>query len=236
MKSKFTIRTCVHDLMEAIAPIHCCICSNTIQGETIVHRICDSCYMTFNPAPSSDLLLNSLFRKGNRNSSLYHVDSLFEFQHDGSIQIAIHEMKYRLGITMAWKFGNVMGNKKSHNDIDAIIPIPLHSARKRERGFNQSFEISKGYAFATQLEIIDCLQRNYYTMSQTKLNIEERQFNVRSAFSVIHSRTIIDKRLLLIDDVFTTGATLETCAELLLEHGARSVSALTIASAQIQKG
>jgi predicted amidophosphoribosyltransferase len=73
-------------------------------------------------------------------------------------------------------------------------------------------------------------------MSQTKLNIEERQSNVRTAFSFTTKANIINKRLLLIDDVFTTGATLEHCAEVLLEHGARSVSALTIASAQLKKG
>lgn len=236
MKNKFSIGTCAQELMEAIAPIHCCICSMSINGESIIHRICDSCYMSFAPSPSSDILLNSLFRRGNKYTSLLRADSLFEFQHDGTMQIAIHEMKYENGINMAFQFGRMMAINRPQPDVDAIIPIPLHPARKRERGFNQAYEIARGYAHEHSLDIIDCLQRNYYTMSQTKLNIEERQSNVRTAFSFTTKANIINKRLLLIDDVFTTGATLEHCAEVLLEHGARSVSALTIASAQLKKG
>jgi ComF family protein len=236
MKNKCNIITYAHEILEAIAPIHCCICSVNIQGDSIIHRICDSCYMSFDPAPTSDILLNSLFRKGNKSTSLLHVDSLFEFQHDGAIQIAIHEMKYGLGINMAFQFGRMLALYRPKHDIDAIIPIPLHAARKRERGFNQACEIAKGFAYEHHLDVIDCLHRNHYTMSQTTLNIEERQSNVQAVFSFDKKENIINKRLLLIDDVFTTGATLEHCAEVLLEYGARSVSALTIASVQLKKG
>jgi ComF family protein len=232
MKSNVTVKGILIQALDALAPMHCCICSDHIASQSIIHRICDSCYFLFSPAPTRDVILNSLFRK-KKESSIYYADSAFEFHHAGSIQIALHEMKYRFGKQMAFDFGKEMGKNIMIPEIDIITPIPLHHARKRERGFNQSLEIAKGYAMPTSLKVHDCIKRLHYTTTQTKLTIEDRKHNVSNAFALKDNINIRNKHVLLIDDVLTTGATLESCAELLLEHGARRVSALTIATARL---
>jgi len=225
------IQRIMDDVLEALAPDHCEICSHKLSPQTIIHRICDSCLMGFEEAPKPESILNSLLKNSHRDSLLVHAESLFSFHHESQVFHAIHVMKYDFGKKMAFDFGNLMAKRCTCETLDAIVPVPLHKARLRERGFNQSQEIAEGFLFGSRIPVLNCLQRNRYTTSQTKLTADERLLNMKHVFEILPDFSVQNKHVLLVDDVLTTGSTLEACAEILLEKGARSVSAMTIAAA-----
>lgn len=118
------------------------------------------------------------------------------------------------------------------HEADAFVPVPLHRARERERGFNQSRLIARALARGRGFDLLDrCLVKIRNVPPQTSLEAGDREKNVRNAYAVKDSCKIAGKTLILVDDVFTTGATLRECSRTLVEAGAREVRALTIAQA-----
>jgi len=117
-------------------------------------------------------------------------------------------------------------------EYDRIIPVPLHRKRLRERGFNQSLLLARALSrnFSLKLDF-SSLQRRIHTQPQISLGKEDRAANVRNAFEVLRKADIADSRILLVDDVYTTGSTVRECARVLLESGAQSVSVATLARA-----
>lgn len=118
------------------------------------------------------------------------------------------------------------------DDADALVPVPLHPWRLLRRRYNQSIIISKHMAARTGLRVFpDVLRRHKATVSQGKMNSQQRDRNVRGAFSVPsrHKESVRGKKLVLIDDVYTTGATARACAKTLLNAGAERVDVLTLA-------
>lgn len=113
--------------------------------------------------------------------------------------------------------------------VDALVPVPLHPRRLREREFNQAALLAGHLSRATGLPVCDALQRSRYTGTQTALDRRGRRQNLRNAFALRKHIDVSDLNLLLVDDVLTTGATLDACAATLLEHGAARVRALTLA-------
>ena len=114
-------------------------------------------------------------------------------------------------------------------EIDVVVPIPLHWHRRLGRGYNQAEAIARPLAKQLGLPLIKALRRRRPTRPQARLSKAQREINLRLAFAPVRHRCakIADRRLLLVDDVVTTGATLEAAARCLREHGARSVTALT---------
>jgi ComF family protein len=112
---------------------------------------------------------------------------------------------------------------------DALVPVPLYHRRRRERGFNQACEIARGLAQKRGLRVLDCLYRYRETASQTKLDRNARWENMAGAFQMKRGFDVRGLHLLLIDDVFTTGATANACAQVLAKAGAGSLAVLTVA-------
>jgi ComF family protein len=126
------------------------------------------------------------------------------------------------------------------NEIDLIIPVPLHRKRLRQRGFNQAYLLVSNWGRITgkmNLRSADVaiekkmLFRRRHTAPQTGLGRAERKHNIKKAFGITEPAKINNKRLLLVDDVYTTGATVNECAEVLLKNGAERVDVLTLARA-----
>jgi ComF family protein len=111
----------------------------------------------------------------------------------------------------------------------ALVPVPLHSARQREREFNQAEILARLLSKRSGIPLALCLQRTRYTTTQTRLDRHERMENLRGAFRVRHTPSVTGRHLILIDDVFTTGSTVEECARVLRAAGAASVRVLTVA-------
>ncbi|MFW6124121.1 MAG: ComF family protein, partial [Acidobacteriota bacterium] len=117
-------------------------------------------------------------------------------------------------------------------DLDAVLPIPLHKKRKRERGFNQSYELAKYIAENRGIEMLDrVLIKKINVPPQTSLPAEQRKINNKGAFEVKNPHRIRKKTLLLVDDVYTTGATIRECSLVLMKSGAKEVRAITLAQA-----
>jgi ComF family protein len=114
-------------------------------------------------------------------------------------------------------------------DWDALVPVPLYHRRRRERGFNQAREIAHGLSDERKIPVSECLYRYRETISQAKLDRNGRWQNMVGAFRMKAGFDVKGRNLLLVDDVFTTGATVNACAQVLAEAGAGQLAVLTIA-------
>jgi len=161
----------------------------------------------------------------------------FSYYNKGSrIRKLIHNLKYNGVKEIGYELGRIYGLSLKEsgftNDIDLIIPVPLHPSKKRVRGFNQSEIISSGIADAAGLTVdIKSLVRTMVSATQTKRSRYERWTNVEGIFQVIDPQEITGKHILLVDDVITTGSTIESCTnELLKIEGVKvSIAALAFA-------
>lgn len=144
---------------------------------------------------------------------------------------AIHLFKFSKKTRWSRPLGQLLLKKRSEFcGMERIIPVPLHPKRLREREFNQSLLLARELSHATGIPLqIDTLQRVHWTRPQIGLNGDERRKNVRKAFEVKHPQQVQDRNILLVDDVFTTGATVNECARVLKRAGAKTVNVLTLA-------
>lgn len=144
------------------------------------------------------------------------------FAYDFPVDRTIHALKYGHQLPVAAWLGRWLATQLHGNEYDLIIPLPLHGGRLRERGFNQSMEIARSIGKQLALPVQhESLQRIRATQPQADLPYKERHHNVRGAFECRHDHG--GQRILLVDDVMTTGATLNECARVLKIHGATSV-------------
>ena len=209
----FLCRSCAADLTFIDSPL-CRICGIMFNSREGDDHVCGSC---LSAPPRFDLA---------RSVGVY----------DGTLRAAIHTFKYRGGLLFAKPLGRLLAEHGRQvleaGPVDLIAPVPLHCKRLRERGFNQSLELArcvgKSWGIAVAAE---GLQRIRQTPQQTALSRTERSRNVRGAFAWEGPR--LDGRgVLLIDDVYTSGATADECAGVLKKAGAGMVAVLTLAHTQ----
>lgn len=149
----------------------------------------------------------------------------------------VYNLKYNSKKYVAKCMAKFMADyfKKSKLYADYIIPVPLCDKRFKQRGYNQSEELAKEISKLLNINIkLDCLKRVKETPTQTNLDYSERQINLKDAFKVYKSKCLNDKTILLIDDVYTTGATTKECARVLKNAGANCVYVLTFAHTVIK--
>ena len=160
----------------------------------------------------------------------------FFFIKTGRIQQLMHALKYqskpKIGIQIGAYYGNLLKQSLYFQSIDLIIPVPLHPRKEKLRGYNQSDAFAQGLANSMNIPWLkNGLIRTEFTETQTKKTVIERFDNVAEALAVNRSSSLINKHILLIDDVMTTGATLEACTVKLLQIENVKVSIVTIAFA-----
>jgi ComF family protein len=159
----------------------------------------------------------------------------FSFYNRGSrIRNMIHSLKYKgnkeIGFELGKIYGSVLSRSGFLNGIDIIVPVPLHASKRRLRGFNQSEVISEGIGLASGLPVDALsLKRTEVTDTQTRKSRYERWENVSGIFEVADPDKLRGKHILLVDDVITTGSTIESCAGELLKLEGVKVSAAAIA-------
>lgn len=162
--------------------------------------------------------------------------ALLYFSKGEKTQHLLHHIKYNDRKQLAIFLGNLFGErlKQRHQEIqfDAIVPIPLHPKKQQLRGYNQSTYIAKGIATILEIPILEnVVIRNSNTDTQTRKNRIERWENISSAFSLKPNCNLENKHILIVDDVLTTGATLEACAQTLKSKQNLKISIATIAIA-----
>ena len=228
-------------VLDFVYPPVCLVCKEVIREELSQNSkalVCSVCWHNleieekpFCPECKVELEIKELHHC---SAYLDRVYSLGVF--DENFQALIHQFKYKgkvsagksLGIRLAQEF-----KKQPVSDVACLIPVPLHKARKRERGFNQSEIVAESLGAELNLKVEkNILSRIKNTKDPTKLSIEERKQNVAGAFQVNDKHKILHgKKIILLDDVITTGATLNECAKVLKQAGAKEILGVTIAKA-----
>lgn len=163
------------------------------------------------------------------------ASSLYLFNKGSKVQHLIHQLKYRgkkeIGISIGKYYGKELKNAPLFSSASVIVPVPLHARKLKKRGYNQSEAFARGIATSMNAELPDnILIRTHASGTQTRRSRFERWKNVESIFKVTAPEKIQGKHILLVDDVITTGSTLEACAEKILEVPGTRVSIATIAS------
>lgn len=194
-------------------------------------QICDSCLESFQliQEPHTNFSVTStLF--------IHNAWALFDF--DPPVQSLIHQLKYAQRrqpiLRLLDYFETEILCQLPAEGYDWILPIPLHPRKQRERGYNQVEGLATWVAHKTSAKVGSRLARRIrYTQSQTKLNAEERQTNLAGAFQLAPDTSIMGSRILIVDDVLTTGATGNALAQVLHEGGAEVIDLLTLSTPRL---
>ena len=208
--------------------IHLCAdCAETAQR--IEAPFCQCCSQPFDGA------ITQQFTCSNCAGREVHFEcAVAAYLSRGVVRDFIHAFKYNsqrhLRHPLAdWLAKSLEDPRIASRPFDAFVPVPLHHIRFREREFNQAAELATLVSQRSGIPVWDVLKRTRYTSTQTKLDRAERMENLRGAFRVRHTARVKDRHLVLVDDVFTTGSTVEECSRVLLRAGAASVRVITVA-------
>lgn len=168
--------------------------------------------------------------------AIYSAAAYYGFNKGGKVQHLIHQLKYKgqkhIGSTVGSLYGLELKYCEDFNTVDVVVPVPLHPKRQKKRGYNQSDSFAQGLAESMQVAVdLKTLYRALESETQTKKSRFLRWQNVESLFQLHNPGVLEGKHILLVDDVITTGATLEACAHTLLQVPGVKVSVVTIAYA-----
>ncbi|WP_293299271.1 ComF family protein [Pedobacter sp. UBA4863] len=231
----FALKRYTEDLINLLFPELCNGCGKLLyHGEK---QICTKClydlpYTDFHLYPDN-LVAKQLWGRLPVDAAM----AMLYFKKETKVQNLIHGLKYDGKTEIGTMLGKLLAQKLTESElyasIDLIIPVPLHQKKLRLRGYNQSEYIAQGLAEELVIALsTKNLTRNKATESQTKKARYTRYENMQTVFSVSNAAEIADKHVLLIDDVITTGATLEACGNALLNHGIKKLSIAAIAFAE----
>ena len=190
---------------------------------------CECCSHPFDGAIETDFLCP------NCQDRPMHFECAVASRHArGLVRNLIHDFKYNkreyLRRPLAdWLADTLDDPRITAHPIDALLPVPLHPTRQRERGYNQSQLLTELLATDFHFPLLPSLRRVRPTETQTSFDRAERMENLHDAFQVSDSASVKNKHLVLVDDVLTTGSTLNECARILLQAGAASVRAICVA-------
>jgi competence protein ComFC len=216
-------------IIRLIYPVKCMVCDTILREDTELY-LCEGCKNN----------LKKYDRMSGIGLNLSYIDMLFAaFYYENGIDNAIHAMKYknqpRISDTMTYLLYKAMSGNFPPPHIDIIIPVPMYKGKKRSRGYNQSELLSKKLSCYLGVNT-DCniLVKTRDTMPQSKLKRHERLGNLVNSIKLkegLSSSCVKGKNILLVDDVITTGTTLNICAKILHEAGASEIFASVIAIA-----
>ena len=198
-----TLQTWGRALLDFAYPPHCAVCEADIEAAEL---LCESCWaeiVSSEPRPHAE----------DGGHAFEKVVSLGPFT--GALQQAIYALKFRNQVRLGRALGERMGQYLAEQlaPLDCLLPVPLHPARLRERGFNQSAEIAAGLGAALGVPVFDrVVRRRKNTRQQALLSAEERRANLRDAFAPVAAPPT-GVRIGIVDDVWTTGETMTACAQ-----------------------
>ena len=220
--------------IDLIFPRICAGCQQPLQLNE--KQICTDCRFEL-PFTNSHLQVDE--KLSNRfigKVNLTHTLSYLKFVKGGKVQSIMHELKYKGNQEVGEMLGRMYGSDLKENgfsdEFDLILPVPLHTNRLISRGYNQSDSLAKGLSESLKIEWKnDVLKRGIETKSQINKSRLERYENMKDVFIVDKPDGLLDKRIVIVDDTLTTGATLESCVLALNDVGVKNVSIIAIAAA-----
>jgi competence protein ComFC len=217
---------------EADTPSGCHLCAECArQALPIQAPRCHRCSMPFNGALSGEFVCDNC-----EGRQFHFTCAVSPWQARAVVRDFIHRFKYDRHLYLRhqlaeWLAAGLADDRLLAPPIDVITPVPLHPVKEREREFNQAEVLAKLLARRAAKPVVSCLQRIRHTPTQTRLDREQRMENLRGAFTLRQDHAVTGCHLLLIDDIFTTGSTVDECSRVLRAAGAASVRVLTVARA-----
>ncbi len=215
------------DFLSLIYPKICLGCETILVSNE--NLICLSCFADL---PKSNFYAQSSILIGLEEYNF--IIGLYKFN-DDLIQQLIHALKYNgkssVGVVLGIELGKLILRNDKYEEIDLIVPVPIHRNKKRKRGYNQSYYIAKGVAKIIHAPIKEILRKSEKGNSQTGKKKYERWLNVKGSFSLKSNSKLQAKHVLIIDDVITTGATIEACVKAIRKHGKVKISIAVLAIA-----
>jgi ComF family protein len=210
----------IEDFISLLYPRVCAACGNSLfKNEEVICTFCLYHLPKTNYHLMDDSPLDKVFWG---RAQLAHTAALYNFQKKGKVQHLIHQLKYKGRMDVGVYMGKILGadllKTEAFQDITKVVPVPLHPAKQRKRGYNQSEQIAIGLAKAMNIEMdATSFVRTFNTETQTRKSRFARWENVKEIFKVTSPEELANRHILLVDDVITTGATLESAAHILLD-------------------
>lgn len=225
----------ISDLISLFFPRTCICCDAYISNYQ--EFICINCLYDLPKSYSYENGVNNITNKLYSRFPFIKAKSFLIFKEGNKTQNLLHHLKYHQQPLLSKHLGIIFGKNLLQEDffetIDIITAVPLHIKKEINRGYNQSDYFAEGLSEISKIPINkNLLKRIINTKTQTQKNRIERIENVQNAFEPIETKNIIGKHILLVDDIVTTGATLEACATTLLTANAKNISIATIAIAE----
>jgi ComF family protein len=224
----------LNDFVSLFYPQVCCACGNSLYRNEEI--ICSFCRFHLPKTNFHKQLENPLSKTFWGRVKLENVGAYFYFSKGSKVQHLMHQFKYRgrydIGVYLGRLYGSELRQEDAFRDIEMVIPVPLHPDKLRKRGYNQSEKIAEGLAKSMEITMEPgILIRTYASATQTRKSRFSRWENVKEIFEITHPEKIAGKHLLLVDDVITTGATIEACATHLLGVEGTRLSVVSLACA-----
>lgn len=222
------------DFFALLYPRNCVACGNSLYKHE--EQLCNYCLVHIPKTNFHQRINNPIEKVFYGRVDLALASSFYLFTKKGRVQKILHAIKYKGNKELAVLVGKLYAKDLKENElfkqIDYIIPVPLHGSKLKQRGYNQSEEFAKGIALQSGITInTDVLIRTSATSTQTKKNKFERWENVEDKFELTNLEFFKHKHVLLVDDVITTGATIEACSSILKQTQEITLSVLSIAYA-----
>jgi ComF family protein len=221
-------------LLDIIYPRSCEACGDSLLGGE--NLICIKCLIELPRTNSHKEEIESISRRFWGKIPVENTVTFLKFSQKGKVQKMIHALKYRnkheLGVLLGKLYGAELKSVEFEKKIDLLLGVPLHPTKFIQRGYNQADSIAEGLSSVFEVPYnTEAVKRATYTDSQTKKSRIERFQNVENIFEVVDAEIIKDKRIAIVDDVLTTGSTIESLAAILLDVGCKDISIITIAAA-----
>lgn len=223
-----------YSILNILFPKLCIACQNHLFEQE--KHLCIYCELKINWVPFTNGNLPYLSHRFYGKFPFQHLNSLAFYDHDGVSKQLLHHLKYKsktdIGVWFADQTFEHFKNHKMFHEVDAILKIPIHSRKLKERGYNQLDAFADRLSELFRKPIInDAVIRNHYTKSQTQKGISDRNY-ATSIFSLVNENSLKSKHILIIDDVITTGSTIEQMANLLLTVSEVKISVFAMATAK----
>lgn len=224
----------IEDVLDLIYPRLCFCCEE--ETPTPGENTCLTCRVQLPRTNIHNQKTNSFTERFLGRVPLYTGASYYHYRKGGLVRKLIYQLKYHgkkeIGVEIGRAYGRELIKTELYQDIDLIVPVPLHPRRQRLRGYNQSDMFAMGLSESMNIPWkADALKRKKATQSQTKKGKFDRLANMDNVFSIKNRDILLGKHILLVDDVLTTGATMEVCGTCLSEIPETKVSMATIAMA-----
>ncbi|MBC7722166.1 MAG: ComF family protein [Pedobacter sp.] len=227
-----TIKSYLNDFSHLLYPHNCEGCGTDVLNDD--GFLCAKCLHELPETGFINVADNPVEKSFYGRLKIEHAAAGYYFTKDGLLQHLISQLKYKRNKEMGIFLGKLLGYQlqasERFNNVEALLPLPLNERKEQKRGYNQAQLICDGIAEVWQKPVLsNAVVRTVFTQSQTNKNRVDRWQNMEGVFAVAHANQLANKHILLVDDITTTGATLEACGNEILQVPNTKLSILTVA-------